>query len=101
MQVIYLLAAAWFLGAVGFLLGAVVGARSHGSVRRAFVSGALLGVVAGVLLSLEGIREVADSRSSTAAIGLLLVPFPPITNCVAGGVAAVILRGWKVGRNPA
>jgi hypothetical protein len=101
MQVIYLLAAAWFLGAVGLLVGAVVGARSHGSVLRAFMFGGLLGAVAGGVLSLEFIREVADSTSSTASIGLLLVPFPPITNGVAGGIAAVILRGWKVGRTPA
>jgi hypothetical protein len=38
------------------------------------MSGGLLGAVAGSVLSLEFIRDLAESTWSTATLGLLLVP---------------------------
>jgi ABC-type Mn2+/Zn2+ transport system permease subunit len=96
MQVISQLAGAWFIGAAGGLIGVYVGMRSEGTVRQALIRGALLGALAGVVLSLELIREVIRSTSSS---GMVLVPFPPLTNGVAGGLIAVILREWNIGRS--
>jgi disulfide bond formation protein DsbB len=86
---------AWFLGVPGLLLGAGVGTlnlKLRGVLREAWAIGSLLGVVAGGVLSVVFWRDVAGSSSSTAAIGLLFVPFPPITNGIAGGWAAIIAR---------
>ena len=92
---------AWFLGGAGLVLGAAAGLvkpRSIGLLRRAWAIGLLLGLVAGGVLSVVGWRDVTGSSSSTAGIGLLFVPFPPITNGIAGGVACIRVRVWKVGR---
>lgn len=80
------------------MLGAVAGATSNGTLGRAWVRGVLLGVGVGCVLSLELMREIIDSSSSTAGIGIIFVPFPPITNGITGVAAAVLVRGWRVGR---
>lgn len=98
MQIVQDLGVAWFLGAGGLMLGAVAGATSNGTLGRAWVRGVLLGVGVGCVLSLELMREIIDSSSSTAGIGIIFVPFPPITNGITGVAAAVLVRGWRVGR---
>jgi hypothetical protein len=95
------LGVAWFLGGGGLVVGAVAGATTNGLLGRAWVRGALLGVGVGCVLSVELVREVVDSSSSTAALGILFVPFPPITNGITGVAAAVIVRGWRIGRTVA
>lgn len=97
-QIVQDLDVAWFLGAGGLVLGAIAGATSSGSLGRAWVRGALLGVGVGCVLSVELVREVVDSSSSTAALGIIFVPFPPITNGITGVAAAVIVRGRRIGR---
>jgi hypothetical protein len=97
-QIVRDLGVAWFLGAGGLVLGAVAGATTKRTLGRAWVRGALLGVGVGCVLSVELVREVVDSSSSTAALGIIFVPFPPITNGITGVAAAVIVRGWRIGR---
>jgi hypothetical protein len=97
-QIVQDLGVAWFLGTGGLVLGAVAGATLHGQLGRAWLVGALLGVGVGCVLSVELVREVVDSSSSTAALGIIFVPFPPITNGITGVAAAVIMRGWRINR---
>ena len=100
------LVVAWFLGAGGLVLGVIAGgvrARSgHDGLR--VVIGLTLGLLAGCVMSLELCREVQASPSSTAAIGYLFVPFPPITNAIGGAFGTAIVRvlmlGWSMNRAP-
>ncbi len=98
MELVHAIAYAWFCGLAGLVLGVIVGMRTERTTVAAFVTGLLLGVAAGGVLSLEIIREVAASSSSTAGIGMLLVPFPPITNAIGGIAGAVLVRAWRVAR---
>ena len=51
-------------------------------------------------MSVEIVREVQTSSSSTSALGMLLVPVPPFTNAIGGLAAAAIVRGWRAAREP-
>lgn len=87
------LAVAWFLGAPGLILGTGAGTaigRSSRGAGAAVSAGLLIGLVAGVVLDLIIVHDVETSTSSTAAIGLILVPVPPLTN-VATAVGATVL----------
>lgn len=84
-----------FFGAAGLVLGVIAGLRLD---RRARMAGMLLGLAAGIALSIEILREVSASDSSTAAIGLLFVPFPPVFNAASGYVAAWLTRSLRLRR---
>jgi hypothetical protein len=91
------LVVAWFFGGAGLILGGIAGAinlRVRG-VSEGWPSGFLLGLIAGGVLSVLFWRDVAGSSSSTAAIGLLFVPIPPITNGIVGGLAAELVPERK------
>jgi hypothetical protein len=94
-EIVHGLALAWFLGAAGLVGGVVAGLRSKGVAQGVWSVGAVVGVALGCVLSAEFVREVADSSSSTASLGLLLVPFPPITNGITGAVVSRMARSWK------
>ena len=86
---------AWFLGAPGLILGAIAGTmigRSSRGAGAAVSAGVLIGLAAGILLDLIIVHDVETSTSSTAAIGLLLVPFPPLMNVATAVGATVIAR---------
>ena len=93
------LGVAGFLGLGGLVLGCIAGWRIDLRQRGVVRLGLLLGVGAGLLMPVEITREVADSSSSTAAIGLLFVPFPPVTNGVGGLLGAAIVHGWRLQRH--
>ncbi|SRR5690242_17524756 len=90
---------AWFLGAGGLVVGVVAGMTAR-SLPRATVTGLVVGGLAGCLLSVDIMRDVQTSSSSTSALGMLLMPVPPFTNAVGGLVAAAIVRGWRAARAP-
>jgi len=83
----------WFFGGPGLVLGAVAGWRLGRARATALVSmqaGGLIGLACGIGLDLLMIHDITTSRSSTAGIGMLLLPFPPLTN-IAGALAATLL----------
>ena len=97
----------WFFGAGGAAAGAVLGWNLRRRDRRwitAFWWGVLAGLVAGFVLSVVIVHDVQTSTSSTAALGMLLVPIPPLTNAIGGAVGAALahgLRRRRVGEPPA
>jgi hypothetical protein len=87
----------WFFGGPGLVLGAIAGlrlGRARASVGPPTWTGAIIGLACGVGLDLLMFHDITTSRSSTAAFGMLLLPFPPLTNVVAGVAGA--LAGWSV-----
>jgi hypothetical protein len=85
----------WFLGGGGVIVGVLTGAMAKTGMGRVGVLGLVLGMVAGVVLSGVFVHDVEASTSSTAAIGLILVPIPPISNAITGFSMAVIVSGWR------
>src|SRR4051794_6003476 len=90
-----------FFGAGGVILGAIAGLtlRRPGPPMRMGALGCGLGVLAGLLLSWHPPREVLADASPPAAIGLILVPSPPIFNAVTGYFAALFARRQALRRS--
>lgn len=88
-----------FIGAAGLVAGAAcgwsLGRRTVGAAHARTV-GALCGIVVGVVMAAELIREVSASSSSTAAIGMIFVPVPVVANGVAGALSAGLVYRWRV-----
>jgi hypothetical protein len=80
------------LGAGGALLGWFVGQRVGGAdtTRSETVAyGALVGLVAGAGIDIVLLQDVMDSHSSTATIGVLVLPIPLATNIGTGILSAL------------
>lgn len=100
MEVLELL---WFFGARGGVAGALLGWIWKRRGRRwitAFWWGVRVGLAAGVVLSLVIIHDVQTSTSSTAALGMLLVPVPPLSNAIGGAAGAALVAASRRPRRP-
>jgi hypothetical protein len=87
----------WFFGGSGLVLGTLAGwrlGRARATAGPATWAGAVIGLACGIGLDLPMFHDITTSRSSTAAIGVLLMPFPPLTN-MATALAATPLV-WSV-----
>jgi hypothetical protein len=87
----------WFFGGPGLVLGALAGwrlGRARATAGLPMWAGGLIGLACGIGLDLLMFHDITTSRSSTAGIGILLMPFPPLTNTVAAIAGA--LAGWSV-----
>jgi hypothetical protein len=83
----------WFFGGPGLVLGALAGrrlGRTQAPAGLATWAGVTIGLVCGGALDLILMHDITTSRSSTAAIGVIFLPFPPLTN-VATALAAALL----------
>ncbi len=83
----------WFFGGPGLVLGALTGwrlGRARATAGLATWAGATIGLACGGGLDVIMWHDITTSRSSTAAIGILLLPFPPLTN-IATALAATLL----------
>ena len=94
----------WFLGGPGLVLGALAGLRL-GRVRStagvATWTGIMIGLACGFGLDLIMWHDITTSRSSTAAIGVLALPFPLLTNVATALAAALLVWSWSGGLAPA
>ncbi len=87
---------AGFVGGAGVLVGYPAGrmaVAAQAGMAMAVLIGAGFGLLVGSLFALEIVREVESSDSSTAAIGLLLLPIPLFANLVTGAVIAMVVTG--------
>jgi hypothetical protein len=88
---------AWFFGLGGVLIGAPVG-FALGRGRVAVIASILVAVGAGVAVGIGVdvivVHDVFSSDRSTAALGLLLLPFPPILNAVGAVLSALTVRAF-------
>lgn len=83
------------LGVGGALLGWLVGRYVGGgdtTRSEAVAYGALAGLVAGLGIDVVLLQEVMDSHSSTAALGVIVLPLPLATNIATGILAALAGR---------
>ena len=99
-----LLFLAAFLGAPGLILGAAAGwrlERAGRSLPLAILTGFGIGLCCGAGVAVQIVRDVESSRSSTAVLGLILVPLGFITNCTTGTLSALVANGLSGRRSQA
>ena len=68
--------------------------RSSRGAGTAMSVGLLIGFAAGIALDLIILHDIQTSTSSTAGIGIILVPFPPLTNAATALGATILARRW-------
>jgi uncharacterized membrane protein YeaQ/YmgE (transglycosylase-associated protein family) len=93
MGILDVLQLAWFFGLPALILGVAAGRiakRSGRSQGLAVLIGFGIGLFCGAGVAVLIVRDVESSTSSTAALGLLLVPLGFITNSTTGIVAALV-----------
>jgi len=97
--VAYLLGLAAFFGAPAVFLGIGAGrklARFGAPPALALAAGGAIGMACGAALALVMVLDVQSSTDANAAIALILLPIPLVTNVVLGTVAAFVAFEWSM-----
>ena len=85
---------AWLLGAPGLLFGAWAGrrmGRAGATAGRVAATAAIGGLVCGAAFVPIMVHEVLGSTSSTAAIGLIVLPVPLLANQIAALTTSLLV----------
>jgi hypothetical protein len=94
-----LLGLAAFFGAPALFLGIGAGrrlARFGAPSALALVAGGAIGMACGAVLAVMMILDVQSSTDANAALALILLPIPFVTNVLMGTLAAFVAFEWSI-----